>query len=76
MFGFLLQVGDVPRRCRRESRCCHGIGVDDSEHGEFLQLHVIFVVAVVMIRVRMQVARRGADLHAPSIYANCGHGCQ
>ena len=58
--------------CRQESRCYQGVSVDDSEDGEFLQLNVIFVVTVVMIRVR----RQGADLFAPSVYANCGHGCQ
>jgi hypothetical protein len=72
---FLLQVGDVPPRRRQESQCYQGVSVYDSEDGEFLQLNVIFVVAVVMIRVRRQVAR-GADLFAPSVYANCGHGCQ
>jgi hypothetical protein len=53
--------------CRRESRCCHSVRVDDSEDGKFLQLNVIFVVAVVMICVGRQVARRGADLLAPSV---------
>jgi hypothetical protein len=56
----------------RESRCCHGVGVDDLEDCELFQLEVIFVVAVVMIRVRRQV---GADL-APYVYLNCGHECQ